>query len=462
MLTDEYDPDETYPSGAHQHWDYTACATAGGKDVVPIDSSDGLGNETIYSYNTSTGDLLSSEQEVTPGTPEVNGLDTTPGVYNQNQNTAQGGDPITSYVYTSIANSGANDPTGAPYGLVLSTTNPDGDVTAYSYDTAGNPTATYQGQTIAMASNSAAFDNLGPGAARTYDLYAYSTTTLSGTYTVEDGSQNSLPLTTPASYLPASALGSNWYFLGQVTLDSSSSLVVNYSGSSPAEAISLLQPTSTTAYDSQEDPLSQTDAMGTISASTFDNLGRPVAASQGQAVNVASGGPATFANLPLAPGLARTYTLYGNRRPPPAATPSRRTARAPSPDHQRAGDHALGRRGWRLVRTGRRDPGPGQYEHRVYGELFGRGHGFAGGLPGADLGHGLRRGRERAFAGRRFEPRHDLRLQQRRTADFHLARADRARRFGRPPRSTTCRRRRARPGPTRSTSRSPRLTAATR
>ena len=104
----------------------------------------------------------------------------------------------------------------------------------------------------------------------------------------------------------------------QVTLDSSSSLVVNYSGSSPAEAISLLQPTSTTAYDSQENPLSQTDAMGTISASTFDNLGRPVAASQGQAVNVASGGPATFANLPLAPGLARTYTLYAQSSTAPS------------------------------------------------------------------------------------------------------------------------------------------------
>ncbi len=96
----------------------------------------------------------------------------------------------------------------------MSTTNPDGDVTAYSYDTAGNPTATYQGQTIAMASNSAAFNNLAPGAARTYDLYAYSTTTLSGTYTVEDGSQNSLPLTTPGQ-LPAprrrwAATGISW------------------------------------------------------------------------------------------------------------------------------------------------------------------------------------------------------------------------------------------------------------
>ena len=94
--------------------------------------------------------------------------------------------------------------------------------------------------------------------------------------------------------------------------------MVNYSGSSPAEAISLLQPTSTTAYDSQENPLSQTDAMGTISASSFDNLGRPVAASQGQAVNVASGGPATFANLPLAPGLARTYTLYAQSSTAPS------------------------------------------------------------------------------------------------------------------------------------------------
>ena len=81
---------------------------------MPVDSIDGLGNETIYSYNTSTGDLLSSEKEVTPGTPESGGLDTTAGVYNPNQNTAEGGDPITSYVYTSAANSGANDATSAP------------------------------------------------------------------------------------------------------------------------------------------------------------------------------------------------------------------------------------------------------------------------------------------------------------------------------------------------------------
>ena len=33
---------------------------------------------------------------------------------NLGQNTAVGGDPITSYVYTSTANGGANDPTGAP------------------------------------------------------------------------------------------------------------------------------------------------------------------------------------------------------------------------------------------------------------------------------------------------------------------------------------------------------------
>ncbi len=168
-----------------------------------------------------------------------------------------------------------------------------------------------------------------PPAPRTYDLYA-STPSSSG-YSVQGNLDSGLTLTTPASYLPASSLGSGWSFLGQITLDSSSSLVVNYSGGSPATAISLLQPTSTTVYDGQENPLTQTDAMGTLSASTYDNLGRPLAASQGQAVNVASGArqpSPTCRRPPAKPGRTPSSS---NRPRPPAVTPSRKTARASFP-----------------------------------------------------------------------------------------------------------------------------------
>ncbi len=55
--------------------------------------------------------------------------------------------------------------------------------------------------------------------------------------------------------------------------------------------------------------LSQIDGMGDVTAAAYDNLGDPVAASQGQVLNL-SGGSATFDNLPQSPNQARTYTIY--------------------------------------------------------------------------------------------------------------------------------------------------------
>ena len=127
LLTNEV---ETDPDGSTQSWVYTTYNTYGGNNVVPTEYTNGDGDETVYTYSTSTGDLLQSEQYAN-------------GTYSDNtgQNTAIGGDPITSYVYTPYVNGSST-----PGGLVSSTTNPDGDVTAYSYDPAGNPTAAYQGQ----------------------------------------------------------------------------------------------------------------------------------------------------------------------------------------------------------------------------------------------------------------------------------------------------------------------------
>ena len=223
---------------------------------------------------------------------------------------APGGDPITTYVYTPNLGGSAT-----PAGLVWSTSDPDGDVTAYSYDTAGNATATYQGQTVAMVSGSAAFLNLpqSPGQARTYAVYVQSSVAPASAtgYTVTESGTATPGLSfTGASSTP---LGSGWYELGTVKLaaaDVSSGLTVSYSGTATVSAVTLLQQTASTVYDSQENAISQTDALGNVTASTYDNLGRPLAASQGQAVVVASGAPATFANLPSADGQARTYAVY--------------------------------------------------------------------------------------------------------------------------------------------------------
>ncbi len=102
-----YDPStgvltgETDPDGSTQSWNITSYITYGGTDVVPTEYTNGVGDETVYTYNTSTGDLLQSEQYLNGTTSD-----------NLGQNTAVGGDPITSCVYTTEG--AGNDPTGAP------------------------------------------------------------------------------------------------------------------------------------------------------------------------------------------------------------------------------------------------------------------------------------------------------------------------------------------------------------
>ena len=265
---------------------------------MPTEYTNGDGDETVYTYSTSTGDLLQSERY-------ANGTCSD----NTGQNTAIGGDPITSYVYTPYVNESST-----PGGLVSSTTNPDGDVTAYSYDLAGNTTAADQGQMVAFSAGAAVFNNLpqSPGLTRTFEVYVNSTSAPASGYTTITDSDSGSP-TFSFSGSAATPLGSGWYLLGTVTLgagDLSSTVTVNYSDSGTGVSqVTLLEQTSATVYDSQENPLSVTDALGRVSASTYDNLGLPIAGSQGQVLPLTAGA-AAFNNLPQSPGQARTYAVY--------------------------------------------------------------------------------------------------------------------------------------------------------
>ena len=213
---------------------------------------------------------------------------------------------------------------------MASTTNPDGDVTAYSYDSAGDQTGVYQGQTLAADANlSATFTNLpqSPNQPRTYEIYVQTgpgnaPTLYDGSqdgYTVVEANDTGLPIVLSASNVSAttplgSGFTSGWYELGTVTLpasDMSGQLTINYAagGGNPPSAYTLLEQTSATVYNADEDPVSTTDALGNITAATYDQLDQAVQGFQGQAVQVNSA-TAQFNNLPQAPNLTRTYELY--------------------------------------------------------------------------------------------------------------------------------------------------------
>jgi YD repeat-containing protein len=291
---------EESPDGSTQTWTYSSYATYGGDYDEVTEYTDGLGNDTVDTYGASTGDLLSSEQYVNGTTAD-----------NTGQNTTAGGDPITTYVYTGSPGGGSTPPAG----LVQSTTDADGYVTACSYDEAGNPTAESQGQMVALSSDNAVYSNLpqSPGLARTYTIYVnaapssgHTTVTESGTYTPTFTYSGSS--TTP--------LGSGWYELGTVALvssDTSGTVTVNYTGGSVTDA-TLLEQTSAIVYNTAEDPVSITDGLNNVSSMTYDNLDRPITTSQGQSVALASN-YAVFNNVPQSPGQTRTLDIYVNAAP---------------------------------------------------------------------------------------------------------------------------------------------------
>ncbi len=321
--TNEMDTEQV-PDGSTQTWTYATYTTAGGPDDVvtsyqKVVSDTGSGDYTAYTYYTSTGDLVETEEYANG---ETDYGESATADYEGQNTVADGADPITTYVYTQYSDSDS----APPAGLVLSTTNPDGDVTAYAYNAAGDETASYQGQTISNEYDDPSyssydefstwtFSNLALNASGTFEIYASSSigsNYKSAYQTVGSGSPGSVSIVGTGGGAPASTLGSGWVDLGQVTLSAgATTLAVKLTGidTMPSQ-ICIMEQTSGTVYNSADDPVSQTDAMNNVTTTTYDDLDRPVASSHGQTL-IASSNEATFENLPQSPGQSRTYVLYG-------------------------------------------------------------------------------------------------------------------------------------------------------
>ena len=191
-------------------------------------------------------------------------------------------------------------------GNVTATTDGAGRVTATTYDDLGNDTGDYQGQVVA-GSSSWTFANLTPNLVLSYNVYGYSASTLlsgvgyqataGGTFTAAGGGD--------ADDTP---LGANWYFLGTVAVSSALTLTVTLTaGGTPATSLCLLQQTTATAYDGDGNLTATIDAEGSVTASTFNDMGDDIADYQGQAL-AAGSGSATFKNL--TPNYRGWYDVY--------------------------------------------------------------------------------------------------------------------------------------------------------
>ena len=156
----------------------------------------GLGNYTAYTYDMSTtpntADLIETDQYANGYSAQS---DPTQSV------AADGGDPITTSVYTTADNS-----SGVPLGLVYSTTDPDGLVSGFQYNSHGDTTATYNGQvlgpTVADENTTWTFPGIAPNADRTYDIYVQAESLPS--LTLSDDENTSLTVDTSSTAgLPA-------------------------------------------------------------------------------------------------------------------------------------------------------------------------------------------------------------------------------------------------------------------
>ena len=215
----------------------------------------------------------------------------------------------------------------------------------------------------------------------------------------------------------------------------------------------MLEQTSATVYDGQENPLSVTDALGDVTPTTYDNLDRSITTSQGQTVPLASGA-ATFSNVPQVAGQNRTFAVYVNAAPGSGET-TITDSDSGSPTFTFSGSSTtpLGS-GWYLLGTVTLAAGDLSSTVTVRTRARASRRSRSCSRPRHD---GLRCRQQCRLADRRPGRCHDLRLQQSQQQVSSSQGQIVPLASGSSDRWPTCRRRRAWPGPLRSTSRRVRL-----
>ena len=280
------------------------------------------------------------------------------------------------------------------------------------YDAAGNPTATYQGQTRGREFRH-----------RDLQLRAAIARPDAGLSRSTSIRRTKPAATTPSQTPPAACrcptvgstttpLGDGWYDLGSVTLaagDLSSTVTVNYLGLGTVSQVTLLEQTSATVYDGMENPLSVSRRPGQChrrdlrqSRPPADDLARPErglyrrlrGVQQRAAIARPEADLRGLREFHVGPQ-QRLYLDQGQRFGQPLVQLHRRLVGTP-----------LGR--GQLVRSGHGDLGGRRPEFHGDDRLVRFRHGrLAGRLAGADLGHGLRCRGQRPLADRRPGQRHD-------------------------------------------------------
>jgi RHS repeat-associated protein len=151
----------------------------------------------------------------------------------------------------------------------------------------GDSVTTWQGQTLPQDSSSTdssqtwTFNNLTLNSSREYNVYVQGASN-SG-FTVYDTYETFSP-SDPSDTLPASALGSGWLFVGQVTLsedDSCTTITVAHSGDTSIENVCLMQSTYTDTYNSDGSLIVEISPLGQTTTMAFNALGLPAQQQKG-------------------------------------------------------------------------------------------------------------------------------------------------------------------------------------
>ena len=85
---------------------------------------------------------------------------------------------------------------------------------------------------------------------------------------------------------------------------------MKFTGTGPCSGCAAPQNTSHTACDADGEVTAATDALGRVTAATYDALGQVTAGYQGQVVNTTTGRPSTWAFSNLSPNSQLSYDVY--------------------------------------------------------------------------------------------------------------------------------------------------------